>query len=122
MTVSDWTSQFKSFNDSIGSAAKSVYNMIDMWSFKALVDCLKSDDYDAVAAAVDQLVKENRPLAIPPLYFVSRAHPNTMVRQKAMKGLQELGKDAEVAELTKDMTVEEGTKHLINTYGNYKRK
>jgi hypothetical protein len=120
--MSDWTSQFKTFNDSIGNAAKNVYNLIDMWSFKAVVDNLKSNDYDVVSEAVDQLVKENRPLGIPPLYFVSQAHPNTYVRQKAMKALQQLGLDSEIAELTKGKTVEEGTKVLIQHYGHYRAK
>jgi hypothetical protein len=121
-TVSDWLSQFKTFNESIGGAAKNVYNMIDMWSFKALVDNLKSTDYDVVSEAVDQLVREKRPLSIPPLYFVSQAHPNTFVRKKALQALQELGVDQEVEKITQGKTVEEGTKILINTYGNYKGK
>jgi hypothetical protein len=121
-TVSDWVSQFKTFNDSIGNAAKNVFNMIDMWSFKAVVNNLKSEDYDVVKSAVEQLVKEKRPLSIPPLYFVSQAHPNTHVRKIALKALQDLGVDQEVEKITKGKTVEEATKVLIETYGNYKQK
>lgn len=120
--MSDWSAQFKTFNDSLGHAAKNVFNMIDQWSFKMLVDNLKSNDYDAVATAIDQLVKENRPLGIAPLYFVSQAHPNLHVRKKATEALKQLGKDVEVEKATQGKSVEEATKILIDMYGNYKQK
>lgn len=118
--MSDWAGQFKTFNDSVGNAAKSVYNMIDQWSFKAVIDCLKSDDYDVVAEGIDQLVKENRPLSIAPLYFVSQAHPNTFARKKAQAAIKELGKEEEVEEVTRGKSLEDGTRALIQKYGNTK--
>jgi hypothetical protein len=119
--VADFATEFKSFNDTLGKSLKGVLNMIDQWSFKSLVDGLKSEDYEAVATCIDQLVKENKPIAIPPLYFVANAHPNTHVRAKAAQALKQFGRDKEIEETTKGKSYEEGTKALIDLYGNYKR-
>jgi hypothetical protein len=40
--VADFATEFKSFNDTLGKSLKGVLNMIDQWSFKSLVDGLKS--------------------------------------------------------------------------------
>ena len=107
--------------DFVGQATQGIFNKIDQFTFKMLIDNLKSNDYDTVAEAIDQLVKEKRPLSIAPLYFVSRAHPNVHVRTKAGGAIRDLGLEDEVNKLTKDLpTIEEATKALIIKYGNYK--
>ena len=118
--MSDFGSQFKGFTDSLGGAAKGMYNKIDQWSFKMLVDTLKSNDFDVVSEAVDQLVKEKRMLGIPPLFFVSQAHPNTYVRQKAAQALKQFGAEAEIEAIVKGKTVNDATTALIEKFGNYK--
>lgn len=117
----DFATEFKSFHDTLGKAAKGVLNMFDQWSFKSLVDGLKSNDYESVATCIDQLVKEQKPICIPPLYFVAEAHPNVHVRSKAAKALHQFGRDKEIEEATKGKSFEEATKALIDKYGNYKR-
>jgi len=118
--VSDFSTEFKSFHDTLGKSVKGVLNMIDQWSFKSLVDGLKDNDYDSVATCIDQLVKERKPISIPPIYFVSQAHPNTLVRQKALKSLHLFDRDKEIEQLTAGKTFQEATKALIDKYGNYK--
>ena len=118
--VSDFGGQFKGLTESLGSAAKGMYNKFDQWSFKMLVDNLKSNDFDAVSEAVDQLVKEKRLLGIPPLYFVSQVHPSTYARQKAASGLEQFGRQSEIEAIVNGKSVEEATKALIEKFGNYK--
>lgn len=119
--MADFATEFKSFNETLGRSLKGVLNMIDQWSFKSLIDGLKSEDYEAVATCIDQLVKEQKPIGIPPIYFVAHAHPNGLVRQKAAKALTMFGRDKEIEEATKGKPFEEATKALIDLYGNYKR-
>lgn len=119
--MADFATEFKSFNETLGRSLKGVLNMLDQWSFKSLVDGLKADDYEAVATCIDQLVKEQKPIGIPPLYFVANAHPNGLVRQKAAQALKMFGRDKEIEEVTAGKSFEEATKALINKYGNYKR-
>jgi HEAT repeat protein len=118
--LADFASQFQNLSDFLGGAAKGVYGKIDQFTFKMLVDCLKSMDYDVVAEAIDQLVREKRELGIAPIFFVSRAHPNEMVRAKAAEALSKFDQAEEIAKLTKGKAVDEGTKALINRFGNYK--
>jgi hypothetical protein len=119
--VADFATEFKSFNETLGKSLKGVLNMIDQWSFKSLVDGLKADDYEAVSTCIDQLVKEGKPIGIPPLYFVAHAHPNTYVQAKAQKALHMFGRDKEIEEATAGKSFEEATKALIGLYGNYKQ-
>lgn len=118
--MADFATEFKSFHDTLGKSVKGVLSMLDQWSFKSLVDGLKSNDYESVATCVDQLVKEQKPIAIPPLYFVGQAHPNPQVRTKALKALHQFGRDKEIEEATAGKSFEEATKSLIEKYGNYK--
>lgn len=119
--MSDFSTEFKGFSDTLGRSLKGVLNMIDQWSFKSLVDGLKSEDYESVVACIDQLAKEGRPIAIPPLYFVAQKHPNPHVRPRAMQALKRFGRDKEIEALTAGKSVEDATKALIENYGNYKQ-
>jgi hypothetical protein len=118
--VSDFSTQFKSFADSLGHAASGVMNKLDQWSFRMLVDNLKSNDFDAVKESIDQLTREKKPIGIPPLYFVSKLHPNPYARDAASKALHVFGHDKEIEDCTAGKAVEEATKALIDKFGNYR--
>jgi hypothetical protein len=119
--VSDFTGQFKSFTDSLGHAAQSVMNKLDQWSFRMVVDNLKSSDYDVAKESIDQLVREKRPIGIPPLYFVSKLHPNLYIRELAVKALKEFGQDKEIEETVGNKSVDDATRALIDKYGNFRQ-
>lgn len=119
--MSDFAGQFKTFADSLGSAAQGVFNKLDQWSFRMVVDNLKSSDFDVAKESIDQLTKEKRPLAIPPLFFVSKLHPNEYVRAAAVKALKEFDQDKEIEELTQGKPVDDATKALIIKYGNFRQ-
>ena len=36
--MSDYPNQFKSFSDYLGQAAQGIYNKVDQWSFKVLIE------------------------------------------------------------------------------------
>jgi uncharacterized pyridoxal phosphate-containing UPF0001 family protein len=88
--------------------------------FGALIGCLKSNDFEAVKVAVDQLVKEKRPVSIPPLYFVSKAHPIERIREMVKTGLSAFGEDKKIEELTAGKEIRESVETLIKEYGNYR--
>jgi hypothetical protein len=118
--VSDFASEFNKMSGLVSGAAKGVLNKFDHMLFNALIGCLKSTDYEAVKVAVDQLVKENRPVSIPPLYFVSKAHPSERVREKARSGLSAFKQDTKIEELTAGKDVKEAVAALIEEFGNYR--
>lgn len=118
--MSDFVGEFGKITDLVSGAAKGVMNKFDHILFNALVGCLKSNDYEAVQVAVDQLVKENRPVSIPPLYFVSKAHPIERIREKARTGLSAFKQDAKIAELTEGKEIKAAVEALIKEFGNYR--
>ena len=119
--MSDYQQNFQSITDFVQGTAKSVMSKIDHFTFKLLVDQLKSEDYEAANTAIEQLAREKRPLAIPPLYFVAHAHPNNRVRDKALKALEVIGDKKKIEELTAEKSTQDAVKVLIQTYGNYKQ-
>ncbi|CAN5235044.1 hypothetical protein BH11CYA1_BH11CYA1_32620 [soil metagenome] len=118
--MSDYGAQFNSVADLLSTATKGLYNKIDHMLFKALVACLKSEDYQAASVAIDQLVKEQKLISIPPLYFVSKAHPNERVQKKALVALTTFNQDKRIAELTEGKEIKVAVTELIKEYGNYK--
>lgn len=120
VAVSDYGSQFNAMAEMVGGAAKGLYNKIDHMLFKALIACLKSEDYQAVSVAIDQLAKEKKPVSIPPLYFVSREHPNPQARMKAFEALKSFNQKEKIESLTAGKDTKEAVGALINEYGNYK--
>ena len=119
--MSDFTAQFKSLAELFGQAAKGTLAKVDHWTFKLLVDQLKQNDYDVACEAINQLVKEKRLIAIPPLFFVAKMHPNPYVRIKADKALKEFNQDSVIADLSTGKPIPEATKILIDHYGNYQK-
>lgn len=119
--MSEYENKFQSITDLVQGAANSIMSKIDHFTFKMLVNQLKSEDYEAAKTAIEQLAKEKRPLSIPPLYFVSQAHPNPRVRQKADKALDVVGDKKEIETLTAGKSTEDAVKALIEYFGNYKQ-
>lgn len=118
--MDDFQKRFSGITDFVADAAKSLMGKIDHFTFKMLVDLLKSDDYEAVNNAIQGLEKEKGTLGIAPLYFVSKEHPNTLIRERATKAIAKIGDEKRVAELTEGKTTEEAVKALIQEYGNYR--
>lgn len=118
--MSDFLSQFQSVSDFVGNAARGVLSKLDQITFKMLVNNLKSNDYDVVAESIDQLVREKKPIKIPPLYFVARAHPNEFVRRKAGAAIKGLDEYETIEKLTAGKSIEEATHLLIERYGNFR--
>jgi hypothetical protein len=119
--VSELADGLQMVEDLFKGATKGLFAKIDEMTFKMTLNGLKSEDYEAISITIDQLVKENKPISIPPLYVVSQAHPNASVRSKAYEALKKLDPDREFEHLTEGKTVEEAASVLIHRYGNYKK-
>jgi len=118
--VSDFAAEFSKVTDMVSGAAKGVLNKFDHMLFNALIGCLKSDDYEAARVAIEQLVKEQKPVSIPPLYFVSKAHPNYRIKEEAAKGLKAFKQEAKIEELTAGKDIKEAVNALVQEFGNYR--
>ena len=117
----DFQSQFQVVADFVQNAAKGIFSKLDQITFKMVIDQLKSTDYEAVRITLDQLVKEKKPLSVPPIYFVAKAHPVPQVRTRAQQALRQLGCEQEVKNLTQGKSIEEAVRALIERYGNYRK-
>lgn len=122
MTADQLKACLKIVDEYVRSAAGALISGIDRVTFQMLVNCLKSDDPEAVRQAIDQLAREGRPAAIAPLYVVSVAHPHPWVRQKAKGGLKSLVKESELEELIRGKDVEDAVRALIARFGHYRAK
>jgi hypothetical protein len=118
--VTDYSQQFGKVYEQIVSSSKGMLGKLDHFLYKSLVNFLRSDDYEAVATALDQLVHEKKEIAIPPIYFVSVAHPNERARQKARESLKHFNQDKKIEELTHNKETREAVTALIKEFGNYK--
>src|SRR5262249_42340200 len=98
----------------------SVFSALDRMTFGMMINCLKSEDPMAVKTAIDQLVSEKRPVAIPPIYLVSVAHPNEWVRGQAAAGLAKIIPPAELKKITDGKDTKEAIKALIEKYGHFR--
>lgn len=119
--MGEYENKFPSITEIIQGAAQSIYSKFDKFTFNMLVNGLKSEDYEAATTTIEQLVVEKRPLSIPPLYYVFKAHPNARVRERAWKAIEIIGDKAEVEKLTAGKDTEEAVKALIQHYGNFKQ-
>ncbi|HEY9786411.1 MAG TPA: hypothetical protein V6D17_13470, partial [Candidatus Obscuribacterales bacterium] len=118
--LSDFLTQLQAVEEAIKHAALGVKAKFDTWTFKMLIGCLKSEDPPAVLVAIDQLVKEKRPISIPPLYVVYKAHPNQAVRNRALVALTQLDPDKDFEKLTEGKEMKEAVKILVERFGNFK--
>lgn len=117
----DFLSEFKNFEESVKQAAKGLIAKFDHFTLKWTIDCLKSTDYEVASGAIDQLVKEKNLLAIAPLYVVSQGHPNDRVKVKASNALKVLDAQNEVESLTKDKSMNDAVKSLVDRFGHYRQ-
>ena len=116
----DFVKQFQSVTDALGSAAKGLMGKLDHFTFKMLIDNLKSNDTQVVLDTIETIENEKKPLSIPPLYFVMKNHPNQFIRNRAEKALYSMVPQADVERLTAGKPIEEAVKAMIMEYGNYK--
>lgn len=93
---------------------------IDQITFRMLIDCLKSPDYQVVVDTLAQLEKEGRPISIPPVYFLSTSHPDKRIRARAAQALANMGDTKEIENLTKGKEAKEAVGILIQKYGNFR--
>jgi len=119
--MSDFHNQFQSITELVQGSAQSLMSKIDHFTFKMLVNGLKSEDYEAATTTIEQLVKDKKPISIPPLYYVYKEHPNMRVREKAEKALALIGDKAEIDKLTEGKDTRDSVTALIQHYGNYKQ-
>ena len=119
--MTDYSDKLNDLTSFLEGAAKSIMGKLDQFSFKMLVNNLKSNDYEAVKETIEQLEREKKPLGIPPLYFVSKEHPIPAVRKRAEEALGVLGDRALIEKLTKGKTTEESVKALIEEFGHYRQ-
>ena len=118
--MSDYTDKFQDLTGFVDKAARSIMGKLDQFTFKMMVNGLKSNDYTAVKETIEQLEREKRPLSIPPLYFVSREHPVKAVRERATQALSVIGDGKEIEQIAEGKTTEEAVKALIQKYGHYR--
>lgn len=118
--MTEFLNHLKSLEEFFSKTTGGIFAKIDQVSFKMVIDCLKSNDSQAVTIAIDQLVKEKRPVSIPPLYVVAKAHPNPMVRAKAEQALKKLDPQNDVEKLTGGKDMKEAVYALVERYGNFK--
>lgn len=116
----DFLTAFQSMDELLRGATKSISSKIDQISFKLLVNCLKSSDRQAVIEALNQLEKERRPIAIPPIYFLSQAHPDPRIRARSTAILKTLDPKDEIAKITNAEDPQTAVKKLIEHYGNFR--
>ncbi len=93
---------------------------VDQLTFAMLIDCLKSSDQAVVIDTLALLEKEKKQLAIPPVYFLSRAHPLKKIRQKALETFAVLDQNGEARKIVEGKSTEFAVKELIEKYGNFR--
>ncbi len=102
------------------TATSGIKQKFDRVTFRMLVDCLKSDDAEAVRVAIEQLAKEKSSVAIPPLYVVAKAHPSLSIREKAAHVLMQLDPSGEAGKIADGKQYKEAVVELVKHFGNYK--
>lgn len=118
--MADFTSTFQQVEDALRSAAGNVMGKIDQMTFRMLVNNLKSTDYQVVVDTLEQIESEKRPISIPPVFFLSKSHPDQRIRDRAAKVLSIIDPDAESVKLTAGVSAEDAVRKLILHYGNFR--
>ncbi len=120
--MTDFRTQLQAFDDFVKTATFGLKQKFDNVTFRMLVNCLKSEDPEAVRVAILQLAKEKNPLSIPPLYVVSKAHPSTFLRDRATEALKALDPDGEAHRIADGKDYKVAVAELVKHFGNYKGK
>lgn len=106
--------------ESVRAAAGNVMGKLDQITFRMLINCLKSPDYQVVVDTLEQLEREKRPISIPPIFFLSVAHPDKRIRDRATKALSVMDDFSEIEKLTRGKEAKDAVGILIQKYGNYR--
>ena len=120
MSQAEFKTGIKILEEHIKSCANSVFAAMDRFTFRMLINALKSSDPEAIKGTINQLVKEKRPLAIPPLYLVSVAHSSAQARKYALEGLKTLVPENKIEEIVKGKNIEGAVQALIKEFGHYR--
>lgn len=118
--MADFATSFQAFEEMIRSASDNVMGKFDRFTFKLLVNNLKSTDFQVVKETLEQLAKEKRPIAIPPVYYVFAEHPDTRLRKIAESSLKEMDPSGDWQSLTKGKSTKDAVIALIQKYGNFR--
>ncbi|MBX9689192.1 MAG: hypothetical protein K2X27_20960 [Candidatus Obscuribacterales bacterium] len=119
--MADFISTFQSVEETLRSAAGSIMSKFDQMTFRMLVSNLKSTDRQTVLDTLKQLEEEKRSISIPPIFCLSVAHPDKVIRLAAKNALSKLDTDGEVEKLTSGKEPEAAVKLLIEKFGNFKQ-
>jgi len=118
--MSEFTDGLKLLEAYFKDVADSVLSKFDRITYGMLVNCLKSNDPDAIKDALDQLAREKRPLAIAPIYLVSKSHPIAWVRQQAENVLPQLVNPQELTKVTDGLDTKSAVAALVQKYGHFR--
>ncbi len=116
----DFNDMFKDLLSKIGSGLTGIVSYIDRRLFMMEINCLKSNDTEAVKGVLDNLVKKKNKLAIAPIYLAYKKHPNISVRELCEGALSKIDNIDRIKEITQDKDDKESMEALIKTYGNYR--
>ena len=118
--MADFAASFQAIEELLRSAGDSVMGKFDRFTFKMLVNNLKSPDFQVVKDTLEQLAGEKRAVAIPPVYYVYAEHPDNRLRIVAEKALHDLDPSQEWQTVTKDKSTKDAVMVLIQKYGNFR--
>lgn len=118
--MADFASSFQAIEELLRSAGDSVMGKFDRFTFKMLVNNLKSPDFQVVKDTLEQLAKEKKTVAIPPVFYVYAEHPDNRLRIVAEKSLNELDPSKEWQTSTSGKSTKDAVTVLINKYGNFR--
>jgi HEAT repeat protein len=119
--LTDFATSFQAIEETLRAAAGNVMGKIDQISFRMLTDCLKSPDYQVVVDTLEQLEKEKRAISIPPVYFLSAAHPDKRIRARAARALAAIDPEGDAEKLAIGKEPDEAVRLLIQKYGNFRK-
>lgn len=118
--MADFATSFQAFEEMLRSASDNVLGKFDRFTFKMLVNNLKSTDFQVVKDTLEQLGKEKRPISIPPVYYVYAEHPDNRLRMVAEKSLHEIDPTGDWQKVTKGKSTKDAVMELIKLYGNFR--
>lgn len=118
--MADFATSFQAIEELLRSAGDSVMGRVDRFTFKMLVNNLKSPDFQVVKDTLEQLAKEKRTVAIPPVYYVYAEHPDNRLRIVAERALNDLDPTKEWHSATTGKATKDAVTVLIHKYGNFR--
>lgn len=117
--INDFATLLQEVLEAVVKTIGSGFSDWDRKSYISVVNLLKKRDEIAVKEAVDQLVKEGKQFAIPPLYLTSQKHPSLAVREYCWKSLAKLDSYDNIQKHIQGKDLKASVHALIEVYGNY---